>query len=68
MGWSSGGRLMGQIIGELKEASPEIRAQVYPILIRAFSNMDCDVLYEEMGVDPVYDQAVRDAGLADQDE
>ena len=58
MGWSSGGDLMDSIIGALKpRVSPRKRRNIYTLLIDAFEQHDCDVLYECVGCDPEFDKA-----------
>jgi hypothetical protein len=61
MGWCSGGRLFDDVIDTLKKnvSDEDERKAVYLDLIVAFENFDCDVLQECMGVDDMFDEAIR---------
>jgi hypothetical protein len=61
MSWSSGSRMMGEIIQAVTEAGINNRKRIaiYEILIPVFEDNDCDTLYECMGDDPSFDTAYR---------
>ena len=48
MGWSTGSRLMSDIIGALQEKVPEekLRQEIYEELIPIFEAFDCDTLQD----------------------
>jgi len=57
MGWSSGSRLMTDIIFDLKKSEIDFdeRKEVYKILIENFEHFDCDTLDECVGEDNAFD-------------
>jgi len=58
MGWSTGSRIMGDIIEALMEtvSDDQYRAEVYSTLIDIFENYDCDNLNECLEIDEVFDE------------
>lgn len=61
MGWSSGSRLLGDVIESLQKHVPddEAREAVYVELIDAFEDFDCDTLDECTGEDEAFDAALK---------
>lgn len=63
MGWSSGSRLMSEIIEDVMGAvDDEARVEVYKALILNFENHDCDTLDECLGEDSAFDRAWKLVG------
>lgn len=62
MGWSSGSRLMGDVIDALKDNVPEqdIRENIYAAIIPAFEDADWDTQDECMGEDDAFDAVMYD--------
>lgn len=62
MGWSSGSRIMNEIIEVLKDVvdDRDERFDVYYRLIEIFENNDCDTLDECLNEDTAFDEAYRD--------
>lgn len=58
MGWSSGSRLMSDIIDAVYSnvRDKSARAKIYEILIPAFEDFDCDTLSECTDVDEEFDR------------
>lgn len=60
MGWASGSQIVENLIYEFKSIlAKDTRQLVYESLIREFEEADCDTLCECLGVDPVFDQAMK---------
>ena len=57
MGWSSGSRMMSDIIQLLKKHVKDDmkRSRIHYGLIEIFEENDCDTLYECRGEDPIFD-------------
>lgn len=64
MGWSGGSRLFKRVIETMQENvdDDETREAIYIDLIEAFEDADWDTLDECIGIDPVYDQILKDNG------
>lgn len=61
MGWSSGSRLFATVIKAVKDRLPDDkRKALYIELIGAFEDFDWDTQEECLGLDPVYDAALRE--------
>lgn len=63
MGWGSGSLLMDKVIRKLKaEHVPEYtRKLIYETMIPAMQDMDWDTEIDCMGIDPVYDNLLRES-------
>lgn len=58
MGWSSGGRLLGDIVMSTKKSIPsKYRKEYYKLLIDHFECHDCDVIDECLNIDKEFDKA-----------
>lgn len=63
MGWASGSMLLTSIIETLKtHVDAETRAILYPEIVNAFEDADCDTLDECMTIDPVFDEYLKESG------
>ena len=62
MGWSSGSKIMTEIIETLMETivDEDDRAETYSALIDIFEDYDCDTLDECLEIDEVFDEVYRD--------
>jgi hypothetical protein len=62
MGWSSGSKIMTEIIETLMETivDEDDRAETYSALIDIFEDHDCDTLDECLEIDDVFDGVYRD--------
>jgi hypothetical protein len=58
MGWSTGSRIMAEIIEEVKdlELNYYTEESLYSRLIDIFENWDCDTLDECLGEDAAFDE------------
>lgn len=58
MGWASGSCLMDDVIqGLKKKLPPDVRREVYKVLIPAFEDSDCDTLMECFDSDKAFVEA-----------
>jgi hypothetical protein len=62
MGWSSGSRIMTEIIEAAKDTISDDaeRLDLYKIMIDIFEDHDCDTLNECLEIDDVFDEAYED--------
>lgn len=60
MGWSTGSRLMSEIIEMIEEHFPPIvgKDELFYNLIKIFTEYDCDTLDECLGQSPSFDDAL----------
>lgn len=63
MGWASGSDVAYNMINVILENVPDddVRRILYETLINSLEDLDCDTLYECVGVDPVYDEFFDDS-------
>jgi hypothetical protein len=61
MGWSSGSRLMAEIVSSIEDTveSHVCRVELYEKIIENFVNEDCDTLDECLGIYDAFDEAYR---------
>ena len=70
MGWSSGSTLIEDIIRALATRVPDAacRKAIYVDVIRAFQDHDWDCEDECTGLDPAFDEALRELRSEDGDD
>ena len=62
MGWSGGSDIAGQIIESVMQNvdSKQIRKNIYITILRVMEDNDWDTQRECEGIDPVFDQLLKD--------
>lgn len=69
MGWSSGSTLLSDIIETLKaHVDDEVRRIIYPDIVEAFEECDCDTIDECEGIDPVFDEYLKEHVFDEEDD
>ena len=61
MGWASGSELLGDVILSTQKVVPKRhRKELYKLFINHFEQFDCDTIGECTGLDPLFDQALKE--------
>ena len=60
--------MFSQIVEGIASQSKKVRAEIYPVLIDAFEEFDCDTLSECAGLDPVLDVVMAERGYIGEDD
>lgn len=69
MGWASASDIVIPIIKSMKKHVPvKERKKVYKVMYDAFRDADWDTAYELAGMDPVFDEILREDGEIDAED
>jgi hypothetical protein len=61
MGWASGSELLGDVVLSTQKVVPKrFRKELYKLFINHFEQFDCDTICECEGLDPLFDQALKE--------
>jgi hypothetical protein len=61
MGWASGSELLGDVVLSTQKVVPKrFRKELYKLFINHFEQFDCDTIDECKGLDPLFDEALKE--------
>lgn len=70
MGWSTGSRLLSDIVNDVSILTDdsELKRKLYEILVTHFENYDCDTICELAGEDQEFDEVLLEMGIIQEEE
>ena len=61
MGWASGSELLGDVVLSTQKVVPKrFRKELYKLFINHFEQFDCDTICECEGLDPLFDEVLKE--------